>query len=227
MARGITKTAIRAGTLGLALWAPSCTRKAEPVRPAAAVVEVVEDDAAREARYTITSGDCRITWTVFRTPVNLGVIRHHAVCGLDLRDQAPLIEKVLARVMESDAAAGKFRTLMWGRLYPDDAKESTLSARLAVAAMRSDDWDASRGRPNRGEINAWTRKTMEGAHVYEELKPVFAARGLEIRLGSVEKVLVQQAGKLDFFRELSGAGVGVADRVPFDCQTWFSVKSAQ
>ena len=180
------------------------------------VVEVVEDDASRETRYTIASGDCRVTWTVFKTAANLGVVRHHSDCSLGLAGQAPLIAKLLEKV-------GPFHTLMWGRLYPDGAREWTMAGRLAAAAGRSEGWDKLRGRPKAGQVNDWTRKTMEGAGVYEELRAVFAARGLEIRLASVEKVLVQQAGKLEFFGELSGAGVGVADRVPFDCQTWFAV----
>jgi hypothetical protein len=190
----------------------------EPARVKA--VEVVDDDVARETRYMITSGDCRITWTVFKTAVNAGVIRHHADCRLGLGEQALLIGTLIERV-------GPFRTLMWGRLYPDDARDSTMAARLAVAAVRSRSWDAVRGRPRAGEINSWTRRTMEEADVYAELKPVFAAKGMEIRLASLEKVLVQQAGKLDFFGELSGRGVSVADKVPFDCQTWFTVKSAR
>ncbi len=208
----------RYGILVLALLC-SCgrARVAEPL--AKDVVAVVEDDVARETRYTIASGDCRITWTAFRTGVNLGVVQHRSDCSLGLAGQAPLLGKLLEKV-------GPFHTLMWGRLTPDGAREWTMAARLAVAAGRSEGWDKLRGRPKAGGINDWTRKTMEGAGVYEELRPVFAARGLDIRLSSVEKVLVQQAGKLEFFQELSARGVGVADRVPFDCQTWFAVRAA-
>jgi hypothetical protein len=185
---------------------------------ASPLVSVEEDDASRETRYTIKSGECRITWTVFRTEANLGVVRHRADCALGLGEQAPLIAKLLEK-------AGTFHTLMWGRLYPDGAREATMALRLAVAARRSEDWDVVKGRPKRGDVNAWARKTMEGSRVYEELRPVFGARGLDIRLASVEKVLVQEAGKLTFFDELSAAGVGVADKVPFDCQTWFAVRA--
>ena len=130
---------------------------------------------------------------------------------------------MLAKLLEK---VKPFHTLMWGRLAPDGARDWTMAARLAAAAGRSEGWDKVRGRPEAGGINDWTRKTMEGAGVYEELRPVFAARGLEIRLASVEKVLVQQAGKLEFFNELSAGGVGVADMVPFDCQTWFAVRKS-
>ncbi|MEP7366988.1 MAG: hypothetical protein ABI972_27330 [Acidobacteriota bacterium] len=207
-------------TLGLLAGCGSGRRPVMVEQPAPTeVVEVVNDYVSREERYTITSGDCRITWTVFKTAVNAGVVKHQAVCALGLDKQAPLIGKLLEQV-------GTFHTLMWGRLYPDDAREWTLPARLAVAAGRSESWDAVRGRPKSGEINAWTRKTMEEAKVYQELKSVFEAKGLDIRLAGVEKVLIQQAGKLKFFGDLSAAGVSVADNVPFDCQTWFTVSES-
>jgi len=192
--------------------------------PNQAVVQVIADDAARETNYTIASGDCRITWTVFHTPVNAGVIRHRPDCPLDLAGQAPFITAVLKKVIESDADAQRFRSLMWGRLHPDNAREATMAVRLALAAKNAPDWDASRGRPRLGGNEAWAHRAMERANVYGELKSVFAAHGLEIRLASVEKVLVLQAGKLKFFPELRAAGVGVADKLPFDCQTWFHVR---
>jgi len=68
------------------------------------------------------------------------------------------------------------------------------------------------------------RKLANEALIYAELLPVFSQSGLEIKLTSVEKVLVLPAGRLPFFEKLREGGVRAPDRVPFDCQTWFSVR---
>lgn len=189
-------------------------------------VAVKHDPENRETDYTIVSGDCRITWTVYKTQANRGVIRHRPDCGLALAEQAPLIGQVLRKVMATDVEAAYFRTLSWGRLYPDGAREATLPARLALAAKRSAEWDAVKGAPRSGDVNGWVRKLANEALIYEELRPVFGQSGLEIRLASVEKVLVQPAGRLAFFEKLREGGVQAQDKVPFDCQAWFSVRPA-
>jgi len=189
-------------------------------------VAVKHDPEGRETDYTIVSGDCRITWTVYRTEANRGVIRHRSDCGLALAEQAPLIGKVLRKVMAADAEAAGFRTLSWGRLCPDGARDTTLPARLALAAARSAEWDKAKGAPRGGDVNGWVRKLANEAPIYEELRPVFSKSGLDIRLTSVEKVLVQPAERLEFFEKLREGGVRASDKVPFDCQTWFSVRPA-
>jgi hypothetical protein len=187
-------------------------------------VVVERDTARRETTYKISSGSCRISWTVYESEVNRGVVRHRSDCGLTLGEQAPLIGKLLRKALEFRDDAASFRTLTWGRLYPDDAREVTLPLRLALAAKRSTDWDPVRGVPRGGDINGWIRKLANEALIYKELRPVFEASGLEIRLAAVEKVLVQRAKLLPFFPMLREAGVQPEDKVPFDCQTWFSVQ---
>jgi hypothetical protein len=206
----------------------ACTGGRAPGGKEAARDEVVvkHDPENRETDYAIVSGDCRITWTVYKTQTNRGVIRHRPDCGLALAEQAPLIGRVLRKVMATDVEAAYFRTLSWGRLYPDGAREATLPARLALAAKRSAEWDAVKGAPRSGDVNGWVRKLANEAPIYEELRPVFSQSGLDIRLTSVEKVLVQPAGRLAFFEKLREGGVRVQDRVPFDCQAWFSVRPA-
>lgn len=189
-------------------------------------VVVKRDPELKETAYTISAGDCRISWTVYGSEVNRGVVRHCSDCGLTLGEQAPLIGKVLRKVMESGTDAAGFRTLSWGRLYPDGARDATLSVRLALAAKRSADWDLVRGTPRGGDINSWVRKLANEAFIYEELRPIFQESGLEIHLVAVEKVLVQKARLLPFFERLREAGTRPEDKVPFDCQAWFSVRPA-
>jgi hypothetical protein len=186
---------------------------------------VVKPDAAmQETTYEISSGSCRLSWTVYQSEVNRGVVRHRSDCALTLREQAPLIGKLLHKVMDSPDDAAGFRTLSWGRLYPDEAREITLPLRLALAARKAPDWDPVRGAPRGGDINGWIRKLANEALIYDELRPVFGESGLEIRLAAVEKVLVQRAEFLPFFPALRDAGVQPGDKVPFDCQAWFSVQ---
>jgi hypothetical protein len=189
-------------------------------------VAVRPSSEGRETDYSVAAGDCRITWTVYRTEANRGVIRHRAECGLALAEQAPLIAKVLRKVMAADPEAPGFRTLSWGRLCPDGARDFTLPVRLALAAKRSAEWDAVKGAPRGGDLNGWVRKLATEARIFEELRPVFSQSGLDIQLTSVEKVLVLPAGRLPFFALLREGGARAQDKVPFDCQTWFSVRPA-
>jgi hypothetical protein len=67
------------------------------------------------------------------------------------------------------------------------------------------------------------RRLANHASVYGELRSVGRAAGVEIRLSSVEKVLVERADRFPFFEVLRSAGALGSDRVPFDCQAWFSL----
>lgn len=203
-----------------------CTGKYSP--PARGMrqdeITIERNPQLQETTFVISSGDCRISWTVYESETNRGVIRHRSDCGLTLEEQAPLIDKLLRKVLLSGTDAAGFRTLSWGRLYPDGARDATLSLRLALTAKRSADWDPTRGKPRGGDINGWVRNLANEGAIYEELRPIFRQFGLEIRLATVEKVLVQKAKLLPFFDRLRAAGVRPDDRLPFDCQAWFSVR---
>ena len=98
--------------------------------------------------------------------------------------------------------------------------------RLALAAKRSADWDPVRGAPRGGDINGWVRRLANENMIYDELRPIFRESGFEIRLAAVEKVLVMKAKLLPFYKKLREAGTRPEDKVPFDCQTWFSIRPA-
>jgi hypothetical protein len=189
-------------------------------------VVVARNPGLQETVYTVSSGDCRVSWTVYGSETNRGVVRHWSDCGLALAEQAPLIGKLLRKMMESGTPAEELRTLSWGRLAPDGARDLTLSVRLAMAAKRSADWDPARGMPRGGDINGWVRALANEDSIYDELRQVFREAGLQIHLASVEKVLVEEAKRLPFFDRLRATGVQPEDRVPFDCQAWFSIRPA-
>jgi hypothetical protein len=190
-------------------------------------IQVERVATLQEVRYTATVRDCRIVWTVHETELNRDVISHRATCGFSLKQQAPLIAALLERVLADFPEAGRFRTLAWGRILPDGSLDRTMARRLALAAWRDAGWDPARGAPRTGNLNAWTRALAQQASIFAELVPVFRARGLDLRLASVEKVLVLPAGQLPFFDQLQPEGVRPPGRVPFDFQAWFSIAPAQ
>jgi hypothetical protein len=123
--------------------------------------------------------------------------------------------------MESKFEAAQFRTLSWGQLYRT-GQDATMAARLAPGKTLAG--VGCGAAPRGGDINGWVRKLANDARIYEELLSVFGAAGLEIRLASVEKVLVLEAAELPFFERLREGGAQARDKLPFDCQAWFSVK---
>lgn len=177
----------------------------------------------RETVYSVEAEGCRISWIVYGAEVNRGVITHRPECRLSLGDQAPLLSALLRAVLRSDPGAADFRTLSWGRLYPDGEAHPTMAERLALAAVGSPDWDPTEGRPRQGDVNGWIRWLANHASIYEELRSAGRDAGVEIQLSSVEKVLVERADLLPFFEVLRSAGALGTDRVPFDCQAWFSL----
>jgi len=184
-------------------------------------VEVARDARLRETRLTLVDGQCRITWTIHESELNAGGIRHCSDCARDLAGQAPMLRVLLRRAMEERVVREKFRTLSWGRLVPDGARDFTLGVRVALAAMRARDWNSRTGRPLIGSREAWIARAIQQGGLYEEVRTAFAEEGWHLRVSSVEKALVAPAGKLPFFAQLRAAGVKETDRVPFDVQLWF------
>ncbi len=189
-------------------------------------VAVERNAALGEIRYSTAKGNCRITWTAHTTEINRSVIRHRAECELPLAEQVPLLAKLLRKVMESGIDQSQFQTLSWGRIYPDGPRDSTLAARLALEAKDSEGWDAAKGVPRGGDVNGFVRKLANDEMIYPELRALFRDYGLDIELASVEKVLVLPAGRLPFFDRLQKGGAEAGDKLPFDCQAWFSIRGA-
>ncbi|MBE0657694.1 MAG: hypothetical protein IH602_08375 [Bryobacteraceae bacterium] len=177
-----------------------------------------------ETRFTSAVDGCEITWTVFESPANRGVVRHRSDCSIPLSAAKPAIAALLQRILQHNAGAREFRTLSWGRLLGDEARDPTMAERLSVAALRSDGWNRATGRPRGGDINGWVKTLAESAAIHDVLRAAFNAAGLRLEIASVEKVLVLKASDLPFFPRLKAAGAGPSDKVPFDCQIWFSVR---
>lgn len=196
------------------------------IRPAD-TVSVEFDPYLKQTTYSIARDDCRICWVVYPSEANRGVIKHGSECRLQLADQAPLFEGLLEKLLADAAEPGVYRTLFWGRLYPDGKPSPEMAMRLMSAAKRTAAWDAVRGSPENDDYNGFVRDLLNDASAYEELRAVFRKSGLDLRVSSVEKVLVTPAGDLPFFNQFQGGEIEATDRLPFDCMTWFAITAAE
>ena len=172
--------------------------------------------------YSISRGDCTIEWIARNSEI--GVVKHFSRCATPLVEQFPMLEKICAEFFSKDQNALAFRTLFWGRLEPDNQHAPReLSLRLALAAHKSPGWDLKRGRPKNGDINGFVKDLANKEMIYPELKELFERFHKNITFSCAEKVLVMKAEKLPFYDRLKQQGVKPAERLPFDCMTWFSV----
>jgi hypothetical protein len=198
--------------------------QAQPAEQNAAAV-VIEHSAQWNATiYKISSGDCTIEWIARNSEI--GVIKYWSQCALSLAEQLPLLEKICGEFFSKDKNAQAFRTLYWGRLEPDTPNGSReLSLRIALAAYKSPGWDAKKGKPKNGDINGFVKDIANREMIYPELKELFGRFHKSIKFSCAEKVLVLKAEKLPFYEQLKQQGVKAADKLPFDCMTWFSVSA--
>jgi len=196
-----------------------------PAGPDTDEVSIEHDPQWNATVYTISGRDCTIAWMARNSEI--GVIKHSAECTASLSEQVPLLEKICAEFFSKDKNAQALRTLFWGRLEPDIQNGSReLSLRLALAAHKSPGWDAKRGRPKNGDINGFVRDLANREMIYPELKELFARFHRSITCFRAEKVLVLKADQLPFYKELRQQGVSAAEKLPFDCMTWFSIAAA-
>lgn len=143
--------------------------------------------------------------------VNEGVWRIRSTSGQSIDRQISVMEKLLSRALSDQKKPP--RTLMAGRLEESFGSNKEISRRLSLAAktsplwasfvikMSSPLWDATTVTGN-NEVIA----ILNENNVYRELIDMFKKHGLIIKVRHVEKVLVGE------------------DKLPFDCQVWFSVE---
>jgi len=211
--------------LAFAIVTQTTQPSAEP--PAAsgpAVSATIElDSKAGQRIYRAQTGDCEVRWIIQLAQAEDGAIRHYAKCKLPVAQQAPLYEAVLDRVLKDRLA---LRTLSWGRIDPDGAKQDhTLARRLSLAAKKSKEWNSKSGKGAKGNDNKAVKDIANQGQVFVELERIFDQRGFKLEVRTTEKVLVLPAKKLAYFAELEPEGVLATDRLPFDAQVSFGVKA--
>jgi len=177
-----------------------------------------------ETTYSIINKTCRIAWTVYKSELNKGVVHHRLECKLPLNKQLPMLAKILAKIFKDEENSKSFHTLFWGRLAPDiNNGNLEMSFNLAIAAYKSPLWDLKRGKPKKGNENPFIVSLANKANIYGKLRVLFERFDRRLVFSSAEKVLITKAYKLPFFERLKKHGVNAANKLPFDCLTWFSV----
>ncbi|RPI79586.1 MAG: hypothetical protein EHM45_02325 [Desulfobacteraceae bacterium] len=189
------------------------------------VVEKVRNPESRETIYRIVNGECSLSWVLRDAESDQGVALYRPTCSLPFRDQTLLMSELLKAVVQSGMLPQAEWTLYWGRLTPSNGKCFELSQRLMLAAHQSKDWDVKRGKPKQGHENSFVRLVMEQTGIYSELKEIFQAQGLLLRVSNVEKVLILKAKDLPCYANLKSRGVGPEEKLPFDCQVWLRVQA--
>ena len=197
------------------------------VQPGPVEVRETPDPALRARRFTATEAECLVTWVVFDGEPNEGVVRHYASCGGSFARQCWLTAAIATRVFGDPGRRRTLRTLTWGRLTPDGATDTPMSARLALAALESSEWDRRLGRPKGGDINGSVRDLANEAAIYPEVAEILRRSGITATVATVEKVLVVKASTLPLYTELARRGARAGDLLPFDCQVWFRLVPSQ
>jgi len=143
--------------------------------------------------------------------VNEDVWRIRSTSGQSIDRQISVMEKLLSRALSDQKKPP--RTLMAGRLEESFGSNKEISRRLSLAAktsplwasfvikMSSPLWDATTVTGNK-EV----KTILNENNIYQELVDMFKKHGLIIKVSHVEKVLIDK------------------NKLPFDCQVWFSVE---
>lgn len=125
--------------------------------------------------------------------------------------QINVLDKLLRRALKDQKRPP--RTLMAGRLEESFGSNKEISRRLSLAAktsplwasfvikMSSPLWDATTVTGNK-EV----KTILNENNIYRELVDMFKKHGLILKVSHVEKVLIDK------------------NKLPFDCQVWFSVE---
>lgn len=210
-------------TCAAVLLAISCQASAQPSSPAqppaAGEVRVIPS-LHGETIYELQSGTCQIQWTVAHSGVDQSVARHRSECSLPLSDQIALNARIFDKLLVNEPAV---RTLFFSGLstsFPE------ISMRMVIAAQRSPDWDARRGRPRSAKhVDEFLRDLFaaSGSTVFAEWQHLFAQRNMTFVVAGVEEATIGAAGNLSFFPQLAARGIGSGEQVPSSCLVWFSI----
>ncbi len=165
----------------------------------------------------------KISLTTYQSDVNRGVIRLRSNSTLPFNTQIDLLSTIVKRVLQ-DLKKEEMHTLFIGRLINAFGNNNTeMSERLALSAYTSTLWDSVKGSAVAAHENMAVKAIADEAHIFTELNAIFNKHGLDIKVASVEKVLIAQPDKIPFGDKLKHKGMKATAKVPYDCLTWFSI----
>ncbi len=204
----------------------------QPDKPSKKLPEKIEpihveyDSVYQTKSYSLKDSSGSYTFVVYLSKPNKGIIGYRYNGYQPLSFQTGSMGLILKSIFKDSSLQVEFTTLQWGRLNSSTNRDLTLSKRLAIATAQSDAWNKKYGKPFKGHENEFIQKLANTGQIYPELVKLFAGFGYKIKVSGVEKVLVQQAHKMTFWNEISDQ-VSSDDKLPFDCQTWFTIERVQ
>ncbi len=154
-------------------------------------------------------------------------LRYHNSCRRTDAAKLKTLAKLWQAVIAQSKTAVKADSLGLGRLvmtFPEMARAA------AIRATAVKDWDRRRGRLSPAgktayvDNNRFYASLLTKAGLPARLAPAIKAGGYEAGSVSVEKVLVGMPAGTPFADWLTGQGMGVSDKAPFDAQTWIELK---
>lgn len=150
------------------------------------------------------------------------LITRHSSCELSPPAYETLWRQVLRESIATLAFRGSTIHLMWGRLAAPahDSIAAIMSQRLVASVRKSTAWDAARGKPNTGPLEAFVRERAAPEAVFPELLPIAREIGFEAATEHVEKVLV---GGPDSWPSVDGER-SKGEKLPYDAQLVFVLK---
>lgn len=164
--------------------------------------------------------DYRTTYSIKAIPIELevmqgvneGIWRIRSNSDRSIDWQISVMDKLLSRALSDQKKPP--RTFMTSRLEESFGNNRELSRRLSLAGKTSPLWAAFVGKMASAHWDATTingnkevKTILNEKDVFRELVEMFKKHGLMIKVSHVEKVLIDK------------------NKLPFDCQLWFSIGS--
>ena len=135
-------------------------------------------------------------------------------CTLTQEQFNSLIHEAL---VTNDTDQTIYHSLFIGRLVD----HPWLSRYLAKQALNNRDWDAEKGRPKEGNINAFVRDLLSTPGLLAQIQIPFAGSGYIVTGASVEKVLITKANEIQYL------GIDKPLLVPYDAMVHFILKKGE
>ena len=186
----------------------------------------------RITSYIYESNKCKITWEVHIVKKKKKLLLKF--CDIILKNNVIFFKeqfewhKKIFEIIFKDWAKNDFESLILGPMMNFEIS-SSWNIRIAVKSINSFEWkDWKQNYPNHKtgkSINQIFVDLANNSNAYEELINLFNIYQLSIKLNSVEKVFVEKANKLSFYKQLQQNGIADNSQVIYDAGICYFVIS--
>jgi hypothetical protein len=180
-------------------------------------VHVKEDKTLSNVTFQIIGEkNCQPSFEVPLNKTEKWGLVYQSNCSLPPSQLLPLISKLLD-IVTKKVDLDMVGSVFWGSIY-----NSEFSSRLAIAALRSPEWDRKKGQPKSLPLHSFIERLMIEERVFGDVIDIFAQHGVYLDVLSVEKVGILEVKETNLFEKLNMIGVDSNDKLPIDCLVWFS-----